>query len=358
MLKYYKYHLPFNSPLQVSGTKFFHRDGVILAFEDPESGQTAFGEIAPLPGFSTEDLQNVIEVLRSNRGYINTSIKENNGNETLTVLDRIHRFPSLSFGLDTLLHDLAAKREGRSLANYLFEGDYNSKITCNATIGIQEVKTALKKAEQYIEEGYSTLKIKVGYQITREFRIIKQLREKYPDLKIRLDANQAWLPDEAIKHLRSLERFNIEYCEQPVIKDDIYGLKRVTDAVNIPIAADESLRNKKSAKDLSFVKAVDMVIIKPMLMGNYKDIFVTKEICDTHVIDSVLTTALETAVGRAAIAALSAGLGDPKYAQGLATGSFLKKDLSSDSWLNSSIVEFPDAPGLGINVQTEGLEEL
>ncbi|MDZ7807110.1 MAG: enolase C-terminal domain-like protein [Gracilimonas sp.] len=187
---------------------------------------------------------------------------------------------------------------------------------------------------------------------------LKQLREKYPELKIRLDANQAWLPDEAIKHLRSLEKFDIEYCEQPVLKYDIYGLKRVTDAVNIPIAADESFRNKRSARELSFVKAIDMVIIKPTLMGTYQDIFVTKEIVDTHVIEAVLTTALETAIGRSAIAALSAGLGNPKYAQGLATGSFLKKDLSSDSWLNSPIVEIPEAPGLGINVDLEGLEKL
>ncbi|MDZ7807109.1 MAG: hypothetical protein U5K71_08325 [Gracilimonas sp.] len=113
MLKYYKYHLPFSSPLQVSGKKFFHRDGVILTYEDPESGQTAYGEIAPLPGFSSEEIHEVIEVLRSNRGYISSSIKENNGAEALKVLDRIHRFPSLSFGLDTLLHDLAAKREGK-----------------------------------------------------------------------------------------------------------------------------------------------------------------------------------------------------------------------------------------------------
>ncbi|MFP8488517.1 o-succinylbenzoate synthase [Gracilimonas sp. Q87] len=357
MLKYYKYHLPFTSPLQISGKKFFHRDGVILTYKDPESGHTAFGEIAPLPGFSTEEISEVIEVLRSNRGYITSSIKENNGKEALRVLDRIHRFPSLSFGLDTLLHDLTAKREERSLAKYLFK-EFGSNIQCNATIGIQEVKTALKKADEFIEAGYNTLKIKVGYQITREYRIVKQLRETYPDLKIRLDANQAWLPDEAIKHLNSLEKFDIEYCEQPVLKDDIYGLKRVTDAVTIPIAADESLRNKRSAKELSFVKAVDMVIIKPTLMGTYQDIFVTKEIVDTHVIEAVLTTALESAIGRAAIATLSAGLGDPKYAQGLATGSFLKKDLSSDSWLNSPIVEIPEEPGLGINIDMEGLEEL
>lgn len=357
MLKYFKYHLPFTSPLQISGNKFFHRDGVILTYEDPESGLTAYGEVAPLPGFSDEDLEDVIEVLKTNKGYINTSIKENNGKEALKVLDQIHRFPSLSFGLDTLLHDLAAKREGKSLSSHLFD-HFMADIKCNATIGIQEVKSALKKADEYVEAGYSTLKIKVGYQITREVRIIKQLREKYPELKIRLDANQAWLPDEAIKHLRLLEKFDIEYCEQPVIKDDIYGLKRVTDAVKIPIAADESFRNKRSAKELSFVKAMNVVIIKPTLMGTYKDIFVTKEIVDTHVIEAVLTTALESAVGRAAIAALSAGLGDPKYAQGLATGSFLQEDLSSDSWLNSPNVKIPKTPGLGINIELEGLAEL
>lgn len=357
MLSYFKYHLTFAYPLQISGNKFFHRDGVILTFEDPENGVTAYGEVAPLPGFSDEDLDDVIEVLKANKGYINSSIKERNGAEALKVLNQIHRFPSLSFGLDTLLHDLAAKREGKSLSSYLFD-TFSSEIKCNATIGIQEVKSALKKANEFVEAGYSTLKIKVGYQITREVRIIKQLRENYPNLKIRLDANQAWQPDEAIKHLRLLKKFDIEYCEQPVLKDDIYGLKRVTDAVNIPIAADESFRNKRSAKELSFVKAMNVAIFKPTLMGTYKDIFVTKEILDTHVIETVLTTALESAIGRAAITALSAGLGNPKYAQGLATGSFLKEDLTSDSWLNSPNVKIPETPGLGINIELKGLAEL
>ncbi len=355
MLKYFKYNIPFEHPFKVAGAEFTHREGIILVYRD--SGIEAYGEVAPLPGFSSESLAEVEEVLKMNREHLQQTIRSGDGTDTLNVLDQIHQFPSLSFGLDTLLHDLAAKNEGESLVQYLFP-KFNNQVTCNATLPIQNKSESLSKAQELIEQGFDTLKIKVGDDLLREVEIIKVIRQQYPDLKIRIDANQAWTKNQAIRNLGELEPFYIEYCEQPVPKDQISALKEVKDAVKIPIAADESVRNKRSVLELSESNAADLLILKPMLMGTFDNIFVTKQVTDTHNIETIFTTSLETAVGRAATVALSAGLGSKDRAQGLATGAFLSHDLAREDWLNKPAISFPKSKGLGILLHLEGLKEL
>jgi|AntRauTorckE6833_2_1112554.scaffolds.fasta_scaffold00312_20 o-succinylbenzoate synthase len=357
MLKIYTYRIPFASPFRVAGNEYSHRKGIILVYQDQDLGIEAYGEIAPLPGFSQENLDEVKEVLLLNREHLQKTIPSEEAGDTLQVLDQIHQFPSLSFGLDTLLHDLAAKRSEKSLVQYLFP-EFDSAISTNGTLPIKEKSTTLSEADRLYEKGFRTLKIKVGENFNKEHSILRSLRQKYPDLKIRIDANQAWSVDETISNLKVLENLDIEYCEQPVSKDHSGALREVTDASKIPIAADESVRNKKAVTELSQEHAVDLMIFKPMLMGTFNDIFVTKELVDTHNIEIVFTTSLETAVGRAAITAISAGLINKDRAQGLATGSFLKSDFTSENWMDQPVITFPDKIGLGISLHYEGLKDL
>lgn len=357
MLKLYTYHIPFTSPFRVAGNEFSHREGIILVYQDQNLGIEAYGEIAPLPGFSDESLEEVKEVLLLNREHLQKAIKAEEAKDTLLLLDRIHQFPSLSFGLDTLLYDLAAKRSGKSLVQYLFPG-FHSSVNSNGTLPLKKESATLSEADRLVREGFQTLKVKVGIDFSKEQRILKSLRLKYPDIKIRIDANQAWSTEEAINNLKTLEDLDIEYCEQPVPKHELSSLKEVTNSVNIPTAADESVRNKRSAEELSNIKAINVLILKPMLMGTFNDIFVTKDVADTHNIEVVFTTLLESAIGRAATAAISAGLGNKDHAQGLTTGTFLQKDVAPDNWINRAVIKFPDKNGLGISLNLEGLTEL
>ncbi|MFD2532434.1 o-succinylbenzoate synthase [Gracilimonas halophila] len=357
MLKLYTYHIPFRSAFGSAGNVITHREGIILVYRDKDSGIEAYGEVAPLPGFSEESFEEVKEVLLLNKAHLEEAIIDGSGQETLRLLDQIHRFPSLSFGIDTLLYDLAAKRSNKPLVQYLFPG-FHSSIQSNGTLPLSNTSATLSKADTLTSEGFTTLKVKVGSDFNNELSVLSSLREKYPDIKIRIDANQAWTVDEAITHLTCIEELDIEYCEQPVHKENIAGLKKVTEASPIKIAADESARNKTIISELTETHAADLLIFKPMLMGTFNDIFVTKELADTHSIETVFTTSLETAIGRAAIAAISAGLGRYERAQGLATGSFLKHDVASEKWLNLPVIKFPYKIGLGISLHYEGLKEL
>lgn len=355
MLNAHKYQLPFKKPFRSAGKEFEFREGIILVFSD--GNVQAYGEVAPLPGFSEESLEQVTEVLKMNADHLDESISSGDGFQTLKVLDQIHNFPSLSFGLDTLFHDLEAKRKGVSLGNHLFP-DFPDSVKANATLPLDETAKTIVNAKSLTEEGFNTLKIKVGENFNAELKLLQDLRNQFPHVKIRIDANQAWTKEEAIQNLKALESLSIEYCEQPVSKENISELADVTKESSILIAADESVRNKKQAQKLSEKKAANLFVLKPMLFGSFDNIFVTKRTSDTHNIESIFTTALESVVGRAAIATLAAGLGKKFRAQGLATGTLLTKDVSNSDWLNKPEIRFPDKPGLGIELDLEGLKKV
>ncbi|MAO64425.1 MAG: o-succinylbenzoate synthase [Balneola sp.] len=355
MLHIFSYQLPFKKPFKTAGETFSHREGLILEYS--ENGIEAFGEVAPLPGFSEETIDQVREVLIMNREHLEQALRDEGATEFIALLEKIHQFPSLSFGLDTLYHDLQAKRKGVSLPAFLFN-TYSKTIRTNAVIAIQQKEKSLIQANKLIDEGYTTIKLKVGRNFEQEVEILKALRSQFPELSIRIDANEAWSTDEAIRNLSTLESLDIEYCEQPVEAADLQGLKKVTDTVNINVAADESVRNKNAVEELLANKAADLLIIKPALMGTFKNIFVTKQLADTHNIEVVFTTAMESAVGRSAILALTSGLASQSRAQGLSTGSLLNDDITQDKWLDGSTIEIPEKPGLGITVQTNKIKEL
>jgi o-succinylbenzoate synthase len=355
MLNAYTYQLPFKTPFRLAGKKFAYREGIILTFNDGKV--EAYGEIAPLPGFSEESLDQVTEVLKMNADHLQQTISSGKGSQTLRVLDQIHKFPSLSFGLDTLLHDLEAKKKGVSLGKHLFP-DFPGSVKANATLPLNETAKTIASAKVLIKKGFGTLKVKVGEDFNAEFKVLQALRNQFPDINIRIDANQAWTQEEAIRHLKALESMNIEYCEQAVAKENLAALAEVKTHSPVAIAADESVRNKKQALELSEKKAANLFVLKPVLLGTFDNIFVTKGISDTHNIETVFTTSLESVVGRAAIAILAAGLGRRFRAQGLATGNLFKNDVSDSDWLDKPTIAFPDTPGLGIDLHLEGLKKV
>lgn len=356
MLSIYTYHIPFKNVFKVTGREYSHRDGVILVYR--EKDLEAFGEIAPLSGFSSESLAHVLEILKLNRSYIESELQTGSKSNLLQVITQIHQIPSLNFGLDTLIHDLEAKRKGIPFYKYLWPDIKGKKVISNGTLSIQETKKTLEQAQFLVDEGFTTLKLKVGVNFRRELEILQKLRMEFPDLKIRIDANEAWSVSEAIQHLKELEPLQIEYCEQPVSGEKASDLKAVREAVKIPIAADEFLRNKTSLDELSKIGAADLAVIKPMLMGNFENIFVTNTHANTLNIKLVYTTLLESAVGRAATAAIAAGAGNDIWAHGLSTGNKLAADVSPENWLNKPEIAFPDEPGLGVSLNTDMLNEV
>lgn len=355
MLQYFKYKLPFRTPFKTSSKEYSHREGILLIYK--EGNIEAYGDIAPLPGFSSESLDDIRKVLTMNHRSLEKSIRGGEGADSLSLLNRIHSFPSLTFGLDMLLHDLAAKSEGKSLSDYLY-GEKAPKLRCNFTLPLTDTETAVTTCREKEQEGFDTVKIKTGKDFKEELELISAIRDEFSDLKIRIDANGAWSKKEAIDHLQALENLDIEYCEQPVDSSKPDVMAAVREASPVPVAADESVNSKNDAIRLIGEQAADIMILKPMMFGLIREMSVTKQLAASHDIDIVFTTLLESAAGRDVTASLARGLGSSKYAHGLATGSLLEKDIVKNDKVENGSYVFTDEPGIGTQIDKDLLSEV
>ncbi len=171
------------------------------------------------------------------------------------------------------VHDLAASQQDEPL--YRRWGlDPDTTPVTSYSIGIDAPERMAEKAERAADEGYSILKIKVGADSAERRSAngraaeprdddqarISAVREAAPDARLRVDANGAWGPADAIAATRWLAERGVEFVEQPVPADDIDGLRAVSEDGALPVAADESCL---TARDVPRVAdAVDIVVTK------------------------------------------------------------------------------------------------
>jgi O-succinylbenzoate synthase len=176
--------------------------------------------------------------------------------------------------------------------------------------------------------GCRTAKVKVaerGQPAGADIARVEAVRDALgPDGRIRIDANGAWDVDQAERALRELGRFGLEYAEQPCATLD--ELARLRRRVNVPVAADESIRRADDPMAVRAAGAADIVVLKAQPLGGVRAALAIAEACGLPV---VVSSAVETSVGLAAGVALAAALPDLPYACGLATMSLLTQDVTA-----------------------------
>jgi len=133
------------------------------------------------------------------------------------------------------VHDLAASQAGEPLYRR-WGHDPGATPRTSYTVGIDTPGRMAEKAAEARESGYPVLKIKVGTDDDRAR--LRAVREAAPDARLRVDANCAWAPGEAVEHTRWLADLGVEFLEQPVAADNIGGLARVSEAGQPPDAVD------------------------------------------------------------------------------------------------------------------------
>jgi O-succinylbenzoate synthase len=148
--------------------------------------------------------------------------------------------------------------------------------------------------------------------------------------KIRIDANGGWTPDEALEAVRELNRFDLEYVEQPCGSlDELADLRRrlARFGLNVLIAADESIRRAADPYQVAKSEAADIAVLKVQPLGGVRACL---QIAERIGLPVVVSSALETSIGIRAGLALAAALPDLPYACGLNTVALLNDDLARE----------------------------
>jgi len=174
-----------------------------------------------------------------------------------------------------------------------------------------------------------TAKVKVaepGQPASADIVRVEAVRDALgPAGKVRVDANGGWTVPEAERALAAMLPFELEYAEQPCATlDELAALRRL---VNVPLAADESIRRAEDPLAVRAAGAADIVVLKAQPLGGVRSAL---EIADACGLPVVVSSAVESSVGLAAGIALAAALPDLRHACGLATMSLLSGDVTAD----------------------------
>jgi o-succinylbenzoate synthase len=176
--------------------------------------------------------------------------------------------------------------------------------------------------------GCGTAKVKVaepGQDPRQDLARVAAVRDALgPGGKIRVDANGAWDVDQAERMLAGLARYGLEYAEQPCATLD--ELARLRRRVEVPIAADESIRRAADPLRVRAAEAADIVVVKVQPLGGVRPALRVAEACG---LPAVVSSAVETSAGLAAGVALAAALPALPYACGLGTLSLLTGDVTA-----------------------------
>ena len=175
--------------------------------------------------------------------------------------------------------------------------------------------------------GCRTAKVKVaerGQPPAADVDRVAAVRDALgPGGRIRVDANGGWDVDTAARRLTALGRYGLEYAEQPCATlDELAELRK---RVDVPVAADESIRRAEDPLAVRAAGAADIVVLKAQPLGGVRSALRVAEACGLPV---VVSSAVESSVGLAAGVALAAALPELPYACGLATMSLLTGDVT------------------------------
>jgi len=208
-----------------------------------------------------------------------------------------------------------------------FPDPVRSVIPVNALIPEQDPVAAADHARRAVDQGYRTLKLKVGDD--GDAARVEAVRAAVgDDIALRLDANGAWTLDDARDRVQRLARYSPEYIEEPV--HGLEDLARLRMDVTVKIAADESVRSLEDARRLAALGATDVLVLKVQACGG---VLRALHWAEDAGVPAVVTSMLETSVGIGAGLALAAALPELPYACGLATAGLLAADVVADPLL-------------------------
>ena len=260
---------------------------------------------------------------------------------------------------DVALHDLAAQERGEPLYRYL--GGTGATLSTDLTISVDELPKMLADVREALARGFTALKIKLGKNAEEDIQRVRAIDAMVAGrARLRLDANQGWSAEQAIRVMRSLEAAGIEaeLLEQPVGAKDLEGLARVAAAIRTPVMADESVFGPDQVEAIVQARAARILNIKLVKAAGIAPALEIAQAARRHRLDCMMGCMLESPIGVAAAAHVAAACADVVTRVDLDGPSLCQFDpVASNVVFDGASIGFGDAPGLGIT-EIRGLESI
>ncbi|MEP0802344.1 o-succinylbenzoate synthase [Funiculus sociatus] len=301
------------------------REGIIIRLTD-KNGQVGWGEVAPLPWFGSETLEQALDFCRQVGEKITAE----------AIFNLPAELPACQFGFESAWEDTHfldkaltpqpsfPSREGGELKAPLLVGKGLGEMFYSGLLPAGEA--ALHQWQTLWNQGYRTFKWKIGVaSIEEELNIFHQLIQALPqEAKLRLDANGGLSWNEANEWLKECACVEIiEFLEQPLRVGEETAMGELRARYSIPIALDESIATLKQIQASYRNSWRGIFVIKPSIVGSPSRL---RQFCQQHHIDAVFSSVFETAIGRQAALKLAAELSSPHRTVGFGINHWFNED--------------------------------
>lgn len=352
--------VPYSIDFDIAGGGMATADHVLVRLSTDE-GVVGVGEASPSPFFASETVDSVVAAIDDHLAPAVTGERPANRSAVHEAMgDAIKGNPFAKTAVDVACYDAAGKHLGAPVST-LLGGRVRDRIQVGQSIGIKPTDEAVADALTYVEDwGFDSIKVKVGKDPEADVERTKAIAEAVPDrVSVRVDANQGYRADEAVRVFTELEAAcDLLLVEQPVSQHDLAGMARVSDALTTPVLADETVFSPQDATDVVVHEAADIVNIKIMKAGG---LFRSRQIADVAAgaeLPLAVGSMVEMGVGTAAGAHFAATLPHAVYPSDV-KGPSLHEDsvLAEPIRIEDGYTHVPEGPGLGVELDEEVIEE-
>ncbi len=320
--KFQKHVLNFKRPSGTSRGVLNTKESYFLLLKTEE--HIGVGECGILRGLSIDDRPDYEEKLE----WVCDNISL--GEEQL--YDELTEYPSIQFGVETAFKSLNSENPFILFPSKFTDGE--EPISINGLVWMGDKTFMKQQISEKLKQGFSCIKMKIGaIDFDTEIELLKSIRREFSssEIELRVDANGAFSPSEALEKLKILSELQIHSIEQPIKQGQIQEMAKLCEKTPLPIALDEELIgvfSEKKKKNLFDIIKPQFIILKPSLIGGIRGSDQWIKLAEENGCDWWMTSALESNVGLNAIAqyTFSKKINLP---QGLGTGGLYTNNIES-----------------------------
>lgn len=348
--------MPFVSFFETSFGRFYDRTFLLVRLDG--EGHEGWGEAVAEahPYYSPETTETAWHIITSFLAPLILGVEFEDPREVFPALKRVRGHHMAKAAVEMAVWDLFARRAGRPLAALL--GGTRERIASGVSIGVQDtVDQLLGKIDHELAAGYQRIKIKIkpGWDVD----VTAQVRARFPDVPLMVDANAAYTVDDAA-HLARLDAYQLMMIEQPLDYDDVSDHATLQRGMSTPICLDESIHTVRIARDAIAAGACQIINIKPGRVGGHLESIRLHDLCAAHAIPVWHGGMLETGIGRAHNIHLASLPNFTLPGDIAASRRYYQPDLIDPpiEVRADGTIAVPDGPGLGVHIVTERVDRV
>ncbi|MCB5934529.1 dipeptide epimerase [Caldibacillus thermoamylovorans] len=356
-IEVYAIKLPLIEPFVISYARYDTMPSIVIKITT-DDGIVGYGEGVPDEHVTGETWESTYHVLKSKIAPELIGQNPMDIEYIHEIMDKtMYGIPTAKAAIDIACYDIAGKKLGVPVYT-LLGGRYHQNFSLTKVLSIDSPKRMADEAEKYLNEGYTSFKLKVGTDPMEDVKRIRAVRERVgEEVSMRIDVNQGWKTSAAtLKVLRMLEDMFLEWIEQPVVADNIDGMAEIKSKTTVPLMIDEGLHGPKTMREIIAKRAADKVNIKLMKCGGIYPALKLAHMAEMAAIECQVGSMVESSVASAA--GLHLAFSKKIITSMELTGPLkFSKDIGNLKY-DVPYVKLSNKPGLGVDVDESLLKEL